>query len=72
LFVVNGLRRQTHTSNYHTTLYHFSALVSGTATGALPLPGWDNWDCSLRNCPKGHTADRRNGIPFYFLFIPYL
>lgn len=38
-----------------------SALVSGTATGALPLPGWTNWDCSLRNCPKGHTSDRRHG-----------
>lgn len=36
--------------------------MSGTATGALPLAGWDNWDCSLRNCPKGHTSDRRHGF----------
>jgi hypothetical protein len=69
------LRRGLHSMRTHfifTVCCGYSALVSGTATGALPLPGWDNWDCSLRNCPKGHTADRRNGIPFYFLFIPYL
>ena len=39
-----------------------SALVGGTDTGALPLPGWDNWDCSLRNCPKGHTSNVRYGL----------
>jgi hypothetical protein len=43
-------------------LLYPSALVGGTATGALPLAGWDNWDCSLRNCPKGHASNRRNGF----------
>ena len=43
-------------------LWSYSALVGGTATGALPLAGWDNWDCSLRNCPKGHTSNRRAGL----------
>jgi hypothetical protein len=37
-----------------------SALISGVSTGAVPLPGWGNWDCSLRNCPKGDTVTRRN------------
>jgi hypothetical protein len=58
------LRRGLHSMQTHfifTVCCGYSALVSGTATEALPLPGWDNWDCSLRNCPKGHTADRRNG-----------
>ena len=27
----------------------------------MPLPGWSNWDCSLRNCPAGHTANARHG-----------
>jgi hypothetical protein len=65
------LRRGSRSMRTHfifTVCCGYSALVSGTATGALPLPGWDNWDCSLRNCPKGHTADRRNGT----IFISYL
>eukprot|EP01034_Spumella_vulgaris_P022801 gene22801-28963_t len=38
-----------------------SALISGVSTGAIPLPGWGNWDCSLRNCPKGDTANLECG-----------
>jgi hypothetical protein len=37
------------------------AQVSGTSPGAGPIPGWTNWDCSLRNCPKGHAASARFG-----------
>jgi len=39
-----------------------SALISGRSAGALPLAGWGNWNCTLRNCPKGHTSDRRHGL----------
>lgn len=42
--------------------FWISALITGTSTGALPLPGWSNWDCSKRNCPMGHTSDARNGV----------
>lgn len=43
-------------------LFSISALVSGRSAGALPLAGWSNWNCTLRNCPKGHTSDRRHGV----------
>eukprot|EP01036_Dinobryon_divergens_P033000 gene33000-42696_t len=36
-----------------------SALYSGTVATSDPLPGWGNWDCSKRNCPKGDTINRR-------------
>jgi len=36
-----------------------SGLITGYSPGALPIPGWSNWDCSKRNCPMGHTSDAR-------------
>ena len=36
-----------------------ASLISGTSSNSVPLPGWGNWDCSLRNCPKGDTVNRR-------------
>jgi len=38
-----------------------AGLITGYSPGALPIPGWSNWDCSKRNCPMGHTSDARSG-----------
>lgn len=35
-------------------------LVSGQSPGSPPLPGWSNWDCSKRNCPKGPNTQYGN------------
>ena len=40
---------------------HIRSLISGTNAGALPLPGFSNWDCSQRNCPMGTTNNKRYG-----------
>lgn len=37
-----------------------STPVSGMIPGAMPIPGWESWDCSKRSCSRGH--DSRNGI----------
>ncbi len=35
-------------------------IVSGVPTYSRPLPGWGNWDCSKKNCPRGDDTTKRN------------
>lgn len=39
-----------------------SSLISGKVATSVPLPGWGNYDCSLRNCPKGDTVNKRTHL----------
>ena len=36
------------------------SIISGYPTTTTNLPGYRNWDCSLRNCPTGDSVSVRN------------
>lgn len=40
-----------------------STPVSGMIPGAMPIPGWESWDCSKRSCSRGHDPKSGQALP---------